>query len=103
MYLSSTTKPGISYARSYLARFLQQPLKHHWTEAKHVLRYLRSRKNFGICYDENGNNVFECYADSDWAQERSDRKPVTGFVFVLAAGAVSCKSNKQSFVAQSSV
>lgn len=102
MYLSNTTRPDITYATNYLARFIQQPLKDHWIGAKHVLRYLGGTDKFGIYYNKNGNGALKVYADSDLAQERPDRKSVTGFVFSLAGGAISWKSNKQSIAAQSS-
>lgn len=40
MNLNNTTNPFIAFATSFLSRFSQKPLKNHWTEAKHVLRYL---------------------------------------------------------------
>ncbi|TID30419.1 hypothetical protein CANINC_000997 [Pichia inconspicua] len=42
------------------------------------------------------------YCDSDWAQDKIDRKSVTGYTFMLSNGAITWKSTKQQTVAQSS-
>lgn len=84
MYLSNTTRPDIVYAMAYLARILQQPLTDHWKGAKHVLWFQKRSQTFGIYNNENGNDTFECYVDSHWAQKRPDRKSITEFVFLLA-------------------
>lgn len=41
------------------------------------------------------------YSNSDWAQNKTDRKSVTGYTFVLANGHTSQHSKKQNVVAQS--
>jgi hypothetical protein len=42
------------------------------------------------------------YVDADWASDINDRRSITGYVFVLANGAVSWSSKKQTSVALSS-
>lgn len=80
MYPRNTARPHIVYDINSLARFLQKPQIDHWTRAKNVLQYLQGTKTLGIYYNKNGNESFEGYADSDWAQERPDRKSVTSLL-----------------------
>ena len=40
IYLS-TTRPDISFAVSYISRFMTAPKADHWMAAKHVLRYVK--------------------------------------------------------------
>jgi hypothetical protein len=42
------------------------------------------------------------FVDADWASDVNDRKSTSGFVFVLAGGAISWGLKKQSAVALSS-
>ena len=43
------------------------------------------------------------YCDADWGQSPDDRRSVTGYVFLLAGGAISWQSKKQKTVALSTV
>ena len=40
LYLSTRTRPDISYAVSSVARFTSKPTKQHWTAVKRIFRYL---------------------------------------------------------------
>ncbi|XP_032571607.1 secreted RxLR effector protein 161-like [Drosophila sechellia] len=42
------------------------------------------------------------YVDADWANDTSDRKSYSGYIFINAAGPISWESKKQSLVALSS-
>jgi len=70
--------------------------------AKHVLRYLKGTKHFGINYTKNLENV-AAYTDSDWAGDIDDRKSCTGNIIILANGPISWKSRKQGSVALSTM
>jgi hypothetical protein len=47
-YLSTATRPGISFAVSYLGQFNNCYGKPHWTAAKRVLRYLKGTTKLGL-------------------------------------------------------
>jgi hypothetical protein len=47
-YLSTTTRPDITFAVGCLSQFLNDPGILHWEAAVHTLRYLKGSKDFGI-------------------------------------------------------
>lgn len=63
IYLANATRPDIAFAASTLSRFCTNLGKSHSFLAKHVLRYLKGTKHFGINYTKNLENV-TAYTDS---------------------------------------
>ena len=53
LYLSTRTRPGISYAVSSAARFTSKATKQHWTAVKRIFRYLNGTINFGLLYNKD--------------------------------------------------
>lgn len=43
MYAAIRTRPNITFAVGALSRFLSNPGRHHWNEAKHIFSYLQQR------------------------------------------------------------
>ncbi|MBW0570946.1 hypothetical protein O181_110661 [Austropuccinia psidii MF-1] len=52
-YISTATRPDISYAFSSLSQFLEKPGIRQWNAFMHVLRYLKGTANVGITYKKN--------------------------------------------------
>jgi len=106
MYLSSFTRPDISYAVNQCAKFMANPGPTHVIAAKRILRYLAATRHLGITYRRSElpghNNVLTAYADSDHAGDPDSRRSVTGYVVLLNGGAVSWQSVRQQVVALSS-
>ena len=102
MYLSTKTRPDISYIVSKLAQFVENPLELHWKAAKRVCMYLKATKNYGICYSgSNDPNKIIAYSDSDFAGDLDDRKSTTGIVTVINGGCVTWSSHRQKCIATS--
>ncbi len=101
MHLMVGTRPDISYAVGNLSQHCENHLLTHWTSIKRALRYIHGSHDHGILFD--GALGFEQlgYSDSDWAGCLESRKSMRGYVFTIAAGAVSWRS-KQKIVATSS-
>ena len=55
----------------------------------------------GLEYNEAGNKHLIGYSDADWGGDLAERKSTSGYVFLLAGGAISWSSKKQSTVALS--
>jgi hypothetical protein len=107
-YLSTATRPDITYAVNRLSAYTANPSMVHYTAAKRILRYLAGTKNFGITYSRGrtylqfqGENPFYGYADVAYANSDGLRS-TTGYVFIASGGAITWGSKKQSLVALSS-
>ena len=101
LYLSTRTRPDITFAVCNVARYCSKPNQQHWNAVKRILRYLRGTFDFGIVYSKSKIKTCEGFSDADWAGDCNDRKSTSGFCFKLNGGLVSWRSNKQSCVALS--
>eukprot|EP00253_Pinus_taeda_P024360 PITA_24360 len=101
IYLTAT-KPDISFAVSYISRFMSAPKADHWIAAKRVLRYVHGTSDYGLLYTRSSDPILSGYTDSDWAGSVDDRKSTAGYVFSLGSGAVTWTSKKQQAVTLSS-
>lgn len=105
LYLSNTTRPDISFVVGVLSRYLEDPTVTHWKATLHVLRYLNHTRKFGIryCAKDGFERGLIGYCDSDFGGDRDKWKSMSGFVFMIAGGAVSWSSKEQSITALSTV
>jgi transposase InsO family protein len=101
LYLSTRTRPDLSYAVGQLCRFMSNPGNQHWAAAKRILRYLKGTMRLGIKYQ--GSNSVTGYSDSDWAGDSDQRRSTAGNLFMMSSGPVSWKSQRQKSVALSAL
>lgn len=102
MYLSTMTRPDISYATSYLSRFLDRPTNSLWKAGKRILRYLKETKTIALEYKKSVKNEgLLAFSDADWGREKVDRKSVSGFAVYYFGNLISWSSRKQQSVALS--
>ena len=58
---------------------------------------MKGTMHLGLCYEKTANVDLIGYSDADWAGGHDDRhSPQSGLVFLMANGAVSWSSRKQS-------
>jgi len=104
MYLALATRPDISYVVNRLAQFTSNPKAIHWTAVKRIFRYLKYTKHTKLTYGgkeaEINNTDINFFSDADWGNG-SDRKSISGYVTIIAGGAVAWSSKKQQTVALS--
>ena len=103
MYAQTCTRPDISFAVGMLGRYQSNPGMDHWKAAKKVLRYLQGTKDYLLTYRRSDYLKEIGYSDSDYAGCVNSRKSTFGYIFLLAGGAVSWKSGKQSVIASSTM
>ena len=73
----------------------------HVMFAKHVVRYLKGKVEYGLKYDTNLNINLEGYVDSDWVGSSIDRKSTSGCCSSMGSGVISWFSRKQFYMALS--
>ena len=104
LWIFQTSRPDITHSVGRLCRFNHNPGKAHWIAAKHVLRYLAGTPHHGITYSRNDHTPhFIQYSDADWANCPDTRRSTTGYVTLMANGAIAWKSKLQKTTASSTV
>jgi hypothetical protein len=114
MYSAVSCRPDIAHAVQKLSQAMQAPTQQDVLAAKRVFRYLAGAKDIGLVFgsrcsqlqDTRGRrNPFRlevcAFADADWANDKSDRKSITGWVAKVNGDPISWASKKQRTVAQS--
>ena len=105
-HLAVFPRPDITFAVSKLSKYNSNPTTTHFKAALHVLRYLRSIRNYFIVYRISTKvPIIDVvgYFDSDFASDEDDRKSYTGYVFIINGGALSWSTHKQHTVALSTM
>lgn len=101
-YLVTNTRPDLAFSVSHLSQFNANPSSEHWQAAKHVLRYLKSTENYCLRFQRTGKEI-QLFVDADWGSDLTDRKSYSGYVAILAGGAISWSCRKQTVTAQSTL
>ncbi|KAI0499188.1 hypothetical protein KFK09_020090 [Dendrobium nobile] len=103
MYAQVCTRPDIAYIVGMLGRYLSNLGIDHWKAVKRVMMYLKRTKDFMLTYQRSDHLEIVGYSDSDFAGCLDSRRSTSGYIFMLAGGAVSWKSVKQTLIASSTM
>lgn len=114
MYAAISTRPDIAHAVHRLASNMQTPKRRDLIAAERVLRYLAGTKDVGLVFGSRNGEVGDsrgrkaqvqvdvcAFADADWANNKGDRRSVTGWAAKLNGDVVSWAAKKQRVVALS--
>ena len=88
-YAQTCTRPDISFDVGMLGRYQSDPGLKHWKAAKKVMRYLQGTKDYMLTYKRSEQLEIVGYLDSDYGGCLDSLKSTSGFVFMLANGAIS--------------
>merc|ERR1712175_12075 len=99
IWLSTRTRPDITYAQSRISSMMAKAPKAAVLEAMRVLRYLKGTKDVGLNFKpcSNSGEVI-AYTDANFSVKRSQ----TGAAVKLGDNLVTWRSMKQSEVSMSS-
>ena len=103
MYAQVCTRPDIAYAVGVLGRYQSNPGMDHWRAAKKVMRYLQRTKDYMLMYKQTDILDVIGYSDADFASCVDSRKSTSGYIFIMAGGAISWRSVKQTLTATSTM
>lgn len=105
IYLSTCTRPDISFVVSKLSQHFSEPTLEHWNTVKHVFKYLKCTGKHELCFKRNETQKLglRVYSDADWASDVTDRRSTSGNCVSLSKGSalISWKTRKQATVALS--
>ena len=112
LYLSTNTRPDISFAVSQVCRFGHNPKKSHTTAVKTILRYLKKTQNKGTIVKPTDNTFhLDLYCDADFcglfgredARDPNSVRSRTGYIVMLSGWPIIWKSQLQSHLSQSTL
>ena len=89
----------IAFVVSVLDRYLSDLSQSHWKVAKKVLRYLQGTNDPMLTYRRTNTLEMVGFSDSNYAGCVDNKKSTSGYIFMMAEGAVSRKSLKQTLTA----
>ena len=112
LYLSTNTRPDISFAVSQVCRFGHAPKKSHATAVKMILRYLKATADKGMIINPRYTPFnLELYVDADFCGlfgQENCRNPDsvrsrTGYIIILAGWPIIWKSQLATHMSQSTL
>ena len=86
-YAQVCTCPDLAFVTGLLGRFQSNPGMDHWKLIKKILRYLQGTKGLMLTYRRTDSLQIIRYSDSNFAKYNT--KSTSGYVFMLAGGAIS--------------
>ena len=89
MYAQVCTHPDIAYIVGMLGRYLSNSGMDHWKATKRVMRHLQRTKHYMLTYKKSDQLEIIGYSDSDFARCQDSRRSTSGYIFLLAGGAIS--------------
>jgi len=104
MYPMLRTRPDLTYSVAILGQHAANPGPDHQHALEHVFRYLQATCHHQLIYQcgTDAGITLHGFTDADWGSDVNDRRSTSGYVFMLAGGAISWSSKKQSAITLSS-
>ena len=111
LYLSTNTRPDITFAVSQVARFNHSPKKSHASAVKTIIRHLHRTSDKGTIVTPTGDLSLDCYVDADFAglhghdpdYAPSSAKSRTGYIIILSGCSILWKSFLQTKISMSTL
>ena len=82
MYAMLCTRPDICYSVGMVSRYQSNPRLKHWQVVKHILKYLRRRRDYMLVY-RCEDLIPIGYTNLDFQSDLDFRKSTLGYVFSL--------------------
>ncbi|UYV82150.1 hypothetical protein LAZ67_21001138 [Cordylochernes scorpioides] len=102
LYLSVVSRPDIAAPVCILSSRNQNPRNCDWNAAKRIVRYLKTTKELELRISKQKPPTLEAYSDATWASDNTDRKSLSGNLFLLGSNPISWMTGKQGCVSLSS-
>ena len=103
MWGQLATRPDLSFSVSLLARFQANPGIEHWNTLLHVIGYIKNTVDYGLTYLRDADLSPTTFVDANYGGCRDTHRSTSGYVFMMAGGAVTWSSKRQATIALSTV
>ncbi|KAI7953418.1 hypothetical protein MJO28_005965 [Puccinia striiformis f. sp. tritici] len=97
-YLALGTRPDLSFAVNYLARFSANPNESHWAALKHLLQYIATTRNKRLRLQVTDDKLIN-WTDANWGGEF--QRSTSGFIIYFLGSPIAWGSRRQKVVATS--
>ncbi|CAB1106961.1 unnamed protein product [Ectocarpus sp. CCAP 1310/34] len=77
MWVSTFSRPDVSFAVRAVSRLARSPAKRHWDAIRKILGYLKETRDFGITYQRGSGFGLAVDVDASYA-DTEDRRSVSG-------------------------
>ena len=94
MYAHVCTRLDIAYIVEMLGKYLSNPCMDHWKKVKWIMRYLQRTKDYMLKYRRSSDLEIVGYSNFDFVGCLDNRRSTSGYIFMLAGGAVDRKSTR---------
>ncbi|CAB1098368.1 unnamed protein product [Ectocarpus sp. CCAP 1310/34] len=101
MWVSTFSRPDISFAVRAVARHAHAPAERHWKAIVKILAYLKETRDLGITYERGSGLGLAVYVDASYA-DAEDRRSVSGLATTVGGTVISHGSKTQAIVSLSS-
>ncbi|CAB1106812.1 unnamed protein product [Ectocarpus sp. CCAP 1310/34] len=101
MWVSTFSRPDVSFAVRAVAHHAHAPAKRHWDAIQKILGYLKGTRDLGITYQRGSGLGLTVYVDASYANT-DDRRSVSGLATTVGGTVISHGSKTQSIVSLSS-
>ena len=105
MYLIKHSRPDIANAVRELAKCLGKATKAAYKELLRCIKYVLETKDKGLLMAPTQKEeewLLEIFSDSDWAEDKNDRRSITSLMIFLEKALIIWRSKSQKVVALSS-
>ncbi|MBW0535509.1 hypothetical protein O181_075224 [Austropuccinia psidii MF-1] len=100
LYIAQASRPDISFAVNYLARFSMGTDNSHWQALEHLIGYMRKTRDMGVIISANKDpKDITCYVDANWGGEGS--RSTHGFLIMHGGNSIMWQLKRQITVAAS--
>ena len=100
-YVSVMTRPDLAYSLSKLSRYVGKATRMHFEAAKHVLRYLKRTRDFGLHFPKGDKKGVELWVDADHGGCLDTRRCTSENLTFYNGALVSWRSKRQPLPAKS--
>ena len=101
MWVSTFSRPDISFAVRTVARHAHAPTERHWKAIVKIFAYLKETRDLGITYKRGSGLGLAVYVDASYA-DAEDRRSVSGLATTVGGTVISHGSKTQAIVSLSS-
>lgn len=99
-YLSTCSRPDITFAVNQASKFCNEPTEKHWDQLMKICGYVLHTANYGLWFKGSETDM-EVFSDADWANDPDTRKSISGVLVKAWGSTVMWMSKRQTIVASS--